>query len=316
MARSPWACLFLHVRLRQSVLTAGLTLGLLILPVIIVATREALRAIPVHVREGAYGLRRDPVAGGQRPSGALRDSGIMTGVIIGLSRAIGETRADHHDRYPDLHRLPARIADLLHGAVHQLRLAVVGLHRDADPDVQLDLAPRRGIPTERGAAGLILVLMTPADEWTCDLAPLSPAQEHRLVSDAARLRKTDPETPSWPKTELKTELKAETRDFNFYYGDFHALKKVNLPVLDKRVTAPIGPLGLRQVDPAAPVQPHARSVSREPPRGRHRFPSGQHQYRRSRQDLIEVRMRIGMVFQKPNPFPKSIFENVGLWPLR
>jgi len=75
----------------QSVLTAGLTLGLLILPVIIVATREALRAIPVHVREGAYGC-------GATQWQVVRDHlvpyatpGIMTGVIIGLSRAIGET---------------------------------------------------------------------------------------------------------------------------------------------------------------------------------------------------------------------------------
>jgi phosphate transport system permease protein len=75
----------------QSVLTAGLTLGLLILPVIIVATREALRAIPVHIREGAY-------ACGATQWQVVRDHlvpystpGIMTGVIIGLSRAIGET---------------------------------------------------------------------------------------------------------------------------------------------------------------------------------------------------------------------------------
>ena len=75
----------------QSVLTAGLTLGLLILPVIIVATRESLRAIPVHVREGAYGcgatqwqVVRDHLVPYSTP-------GIMTGVIIGLSRAIGET---------------------------------------------------------------------------------------------------------------------------------------------------------------------------------------------------------------------------------
>ncbi|MBN8441867.1 MAG: phosphate ABC transporter permease PstA [Thauera sp.] len=75
----------------QSILTAGLTLGLLILPVIIVATRESLRAIPVHVREGAYGcgatqwqVVRDHLVPYSTP-------GIMTGVIIGLSRAIGET---------------------------------------------------------------------------------------------------------------------------------------------------------------------------------------------------------------------------------
>jgi phosphate transport system permease protein len=75
----------------QSILTAGLTLALLILPVIIVATREAIRAIPGSIREGAYAV-------GATRWQTVRDhvvpystGGILTGVIIGLARAIGET---------------------------------------------------------------------------------------------------------------------------------------------------------------------------------------------------------------------------------
>lgn len=75
----------------QSVLSAGLTLALLILPIIIVATRESIRAIPQHIREGAYGLgatrwqvTSDHIVPYSMP-------GILTGVIIGMSRAIGET---------------------------------------------------------------------------------------------------------------------------------------------------------------------------------------------------------------------------------
>jgi phosphate transport system permease protein len=75
----------------QSILSAGLTLALLILPVIIVATREAIRAIPGAIREGAYAL-------GATRWQTVRDhvvpystGGILTGVIIGLARAIGET---------------------------------------------------------------------------------------------------------------------------------------------------------------------------------------------------------------------------------
>ncbi len=77
--------------LGQSILTAGLTLALLILPVVIVATRESIRAIPIMVREGAYGC-------GATTWQVVRDhivpyssAGIMTGVIIGMARAIGET---------------------------------------------------------------------------------------------------------------------------------------------------------------------------------------------------------------------------------
>ena len=75
----------------QSILSAGLTLALLILPVIIVATREAIRAIPGSISEGAYAL-------GATRWQTVRDhvvpystGGLLTGVIIGLARAIGET---------------------------------------------------------------------------------------------------------------------------------------------------------------------------------------------------------------------------------
>jgi phosphate transport system permease protein len=75
----------------QSILSAGLTLGLLILPIVIVATRESLRAVPGSIREAAYALgatRWQMVSGHVLP---YSTAGIMTGVIIGLSRAIGET---------------------------------------------------------------------------------------------------------------------------------------------------------------------------------------------------------------------------------
>lgn len=75
----------------RSIFTAGLTLALLILPIIIVATREAIRAVPQSLREAAVGLgatdwqvTRDHVLPAASP-------GILTGVIIGISRALGET---------------------------------------------------------------------------------------------------------------------------------------------------------------------------------------------------------------------------------
>jgi phosphate transport system permease protein len=77
--------------LGQSILSAGLTLALLILPVVIVATRESVRAIPVGIREAAYSLgatRWQTVSDHVLP---YSSAGILTGVIIGLARAIGET---------------------------------------------------------------------------------------------------------------------------------------------------------------------------------------------------------------------------------
>ena len=75
----------------QSILAAGLTLALLILPIVIVATRESIRAIPQSIREGAYALGgtqwqvcRDHIL-------PYSSAGILTGIIIGMARAIGET---------------------------------------------------------------------------------------------------------------------------------------------------------------------------------------------------------------------------------
>jgi phosphate transport system permease protein len=75
----------------QSILSAGLTLGLLILPIVIVSTREALRSIQRHIREAAYGCGASQwqvVWDHLLPYGM---PGILTGVIIGMARAIGET---------------------------------------------------------------------------------------------------------------------------------------------------------------------------------------------------------------------------------
>jgi len=77
--------------LGQSILTAGLTLGLLILPIVIVSTRESIRAIPVAIREAAYAV-------GATKWQVVYDhvlkysyGGVLTGIIIGMARALGET---------------------------------------------------------------------------------------------------------------------------------------------------------------------------------------------------------------------------------
>jgi len=75
----------------QSILSAGLTLSFLILPVVIVATREALRSIPAHIREAAYSMGATKWQAVKHHLLPYSSGGIATGVIIALSRAIGET---------------------------------------------------------------------------------------------------------------------------------------------------------------------------------------------------------------------------------
>jgi phosphate transport system permease protein len=77
--------------LGQSVITAGLTLALLILPIVIVATRESLRSVPKAIREAAYGLGATRWEVTKDHVLPYSTGGILTGLILGLSRAIGET---------------------------------------------------------------------------------------------------------------------------------------------------------------------------------------------------------------------------------
>jgi phosphate transport system ATP-binding protein len=110
--------------------------------------------------------------------------------------------------------------------------------------------------------------------------------------------------------ETAVALKAQVNDLNFHYGDFHALKQLNMPVHEKKVTALIGPSGcgkstfLRCFNRMHDLYPGNRYE------GNIRLYPDDTNLLGKDVDPIEVRMRISMVFQKPNPFPKSIFENV------
>ncbi|MEC5396459.1 phosphate ABC transporter ATP-binding protein PstB [Uliginosibacterium sp. H1] len=112
------------------------------------------------------------------------------------------------------------------------------------------------------------------------------------------------------KVATPEKIKAEVKDFNFHYSAFHALKSVNFPVYEKKVTALIGPSGcgkstlLRSFNRMHDLYPGNRYE------GEIRLHPDNTNLLASDVDPIEVRMRISMVFQKPNPFPKSIYENV------
>lgn len=106
------------------------------------------------------------------------------------------------------------------------------------------------------------------------------------------------------------ELKAEARNLNFYYGKNHVLKNINLPVARRKVTALIGPSGcgkttflrcFNRMHDLYPGNRYEGEIILYPDKFNILSPEV---------DPIKVRMQISMVFQKPNPFPKSIYENV------
>ena len=104
----------------------------------------------------------------------------------------------------------------------------------------------------------------------------------------------------------------EVRDLSVYYGTFRAVREVNLDVRQREITAFIGPSGcgkstvLRCFDRMNDLIPGARPEGTINYHGVDLYGSGV--------DPVEVRRRVGMVFQKPNPFPKSIYDNVAYGP--
>lgn len=106
----------------------------------------------------------------------------------------------------------------------------------------------------------------------------------------------------------KAIKKMSTENMDFYYGDFHALHGISLEFYENRVTALIGPSGcgkstlLRCLNRMNDLIPYSRVEGKV-------LLDNEDVYN-PRIDVVSLRRRIGMVFQKPNPFPKSIFENV------
>ncbi|MFN3534956.1 MAG: phosphate ABC transporter ATP-binding protein, partial [Desulfatiglandales bacterium] len=109
---------------------------------------------------------------------------------------------------------------------------------------------------------------------------------------------------------IQENLKAEVKNLNFYYGKNHVLKNINLPVARRKITALIGPSGcgkttfLRCFNRMHDLYPGNRYEGEIII-----YPEGINIVSQS-VDPILMRMKIGMVFQKPNPFPKSVYENV------
>jgi phosphate transport system ATP-binding protein len=102
------------------------------------------------------------------------------------------------------------------------------------------------------------------------------------------------------------------RDFSFYYGDFQALIDISMPIPEKQITALIGPSGcgkstfLRSLNRMNDTIKNTRAEGEVLLDGKNVYDPDV--------DVVELRQRIGMVFQRPNPFPQSIYNNVAYGP--
>jgi len=106
--------------------------------------------------------------------------------------------------------------------------------------------------------------------------------------------------------------KIEVWDFNYYYGDFQALADISVPILENHITALIGPSGCGK-------STFLRSLNRmndtiKIARGEGRVLLDDKNIYDEDVDVVELRQRVGMIFQRPNPFPQNIYDNVAFGP--
>jgi phosphate transport system ATP-binding protein len=131
-----------------------------------------------------------------------------------------------------------------------------------------------------------------------------PVQQAQSASPAEQVGGADPRKNLKPDAQTKIDI----QHLNFFYGSKQALTDVSLPIRERQVTALIGPSGcgkstfLRTLNRMNDLIPNTRTE------GEAIF-EGENIYSKST-DVVLLRQRIGMVFQRPNPFPKSIFDNI------
>ena len=107
---------------------------------------------------------------------------------------------------------------------------------------------------------------------------------------------------------MENKLRLKVENFNFYYDKFQALKDINMEIQENKATALIGPSGcgkstfLRSINRMNDLIDGVRYEGVIAFDGKNIFDSDN--------DIVELRKKIGMVFQKPNPFPKTIYENI------
>jgi phosphate transport system ATP-binding protein len=145
--------------------------------------------------------------------------------------------------------------------------------------------------------------MTTEDQMTVETRP-----EPGVIT----VRPLVSERPVAPETGDKQQTKVALRQLSVYYGTFRAVREISLDIAANGITAIIGPSGcgkstlLRAVNRMTDLVPRARATGEILLDGANVL--------EPQVDVVELRRRVGMVFQRPNPFPKSIYDNVAYGP--
>ena len=306
----------------QTGFAGALALACLMLPIVIRSTEEMLRLVPDALREAslALGASRSRTIADRRA--ARRVPGITSGALLAVARAAGETAP-----------LLFTIGITHDGQLEPFEGANVALSQLIFSNATAALRRRPGAGLGGGAHADQPWSLRAHDRRPCDHRHrFANAMTTREVSDMTEndLASTDTEAPivatatsershpagrSPPTSSTRasnTPIVLDVSDVDVYYGTFRAVRDVTMPIRQNRITALIGPSGcgkstvLRCFNRMNDLIDGARVERPHPYHGLDLYGP--------KIDPVEVRRRIGMVFQKPNPFPKSIYDNVAFGP--
>ncbi len=267
-----------------------IALALLQVPIVIRTTENMLKLVPDSLREAAYALGTPKWKMISAITLKASVSGIMTGILLAIARIAGETapllftalsnQFWSTDMMQPIANLPGDHFQICHESV--CGVAATGMGRG------IDYHPVRLAAEHPGARYLR-------------------QEETRLIFCSAT-------TAALNEEEIEMSMvntapgKISVRNLNFYYGKFHALKNINLDITKNQVTAFIGPSGcgkstlLRTFNKMFELYPEQRAEGEILLDGDNILTNTQ--------DIALLRAKVGMVFQKPTPFPMSIYDNI------
>src|SRR5690606_8865952 len=285
----------------------GLALALIVIPVVVRTTENMLRLVPVSLREAAAALgapRWKVVMAVVYRSARV---GVLTGILLAVARISGETApllftalnnqfwSTSMDK--PIANLPVVIFQFAMSPYEDWqRLAWAGALLITFGVLALNIIARllsRSRQLQEIGSVIVQSLQRPPG-----IRPPQTAAAVEATPTAARAA---------AGTQAAT-IKLSARNLNFYYGSFQALHDINLDIPAQRVTAFIGPSGcgkstlLRTFNRIYELYPRQRAEGEILLDGRNVLDR--------RQDLNLLRARVGMVFQKPTPFPMSIYDNI------
>jgi phosphate transport system ATP-binding protein len=264
-----------------------LALALIVIPVVIRTTENMLALIPNALREAAYALGTPKWRVILTITLRSARAGVITGVLLAFARIAGET------------------APLLFTALsNQFWTSDLSQPMASLPVTIFKFALSPYENWQKLAwAGVFLI----TDGRAGPQHPRShPLPQPDMITIAPRADTLPAATTSAPLQQGATKL--AVRNLNFYYGNFHALKNITLDIPEKKVTAFIGPSGcgkstlLRTLNRMYELYPDQRAEGEVLLDGQNMLVS--------KEDVSLIRAKIGMVFQKPTPFPMSIYDNI------